>query len=126
LTPPFRLLGIFEVCGCCKPAPYESNRALADAILLQCQRFAMQFVFLRPLTTTAIVVLGKLEYYGAGTGPDDYRSPQFYLIIVQNMSIFIAFAGLLKFYHAVDKDLAWCRPFAKFLCIKCVVFMTFW
>jgi hypothetical protein len=99
---------------------------LADAILLQCQFFAMQFVFLRPLTTTAIVVLGKLNYYGAGTGPTDYRAPQFYLVFVQNLSIFFAFTGLLKFYHAVDKDLAWCRPFAKFLCIKGVVFMTFW
>jgi hypothetical protein len=126
LTPPFRLLSVFEICGCCKAPTYENNRALADAILLQCQLFAMQFVFFRPLTTTAMVVLAKMDYYGAGDGPTDYRSPQFYITIVQNLSIFIAFTGLLKFYHAVDKDLAWCRPFAKFLCIKCVVFMTFW
>ena len=122
LTPPFRL------CWCCdKGDPYENNpRALADAILLQCQVFGMQFVFLRPLTTIATVVLAKFQYYGGGDGPQDYRSPQFYIVIIQNISIFTAFAGLLKFYHAVDKDLAWCRPFAKFLCIKGVVFMTFW
>jgi hypothetical protein len=126
LTPPFRLFGIFEVFGCCKPEPFENNRALASAILLQCQLFAMQFVFFRPLTTTAMVVLDKMQYYGAGDGPTDYRAPQPYITIIQNLSIFIAFTGLLKFYHAVDKDLAWCRPFAKFLCIKGVVFMTFW
>ena len=102
LTPPFRLFGCCEyVCGCCKPEPYENNRALADAILLQCQLFAMQFVLFRPLTTTAMVVLEKLEYYGAGDGPTDYRAPQFYITIIQNLSIFVAFAGLLKFYHAV-------------------------
>ena len=126
LTPPFRLLDVFSICGCCRREAYESNRQLADEILLQCQVFALQFVFLRPFTTTAMVVLGKLEYYGAGTGPTDYRAPQFYIVIVQNISIFVAFTGLLKFYHAVDQDLAWCRPFAKFLCIKGVVFMTFW
>ena len=104
LTPPFRLFGCCEyVCGCCKPEPYENNRALADAILLQCQFFAMQFVLFRPLTTTAMVVLEKLEYYGAGDGPTDYRAPQFYVTIIQNLSIFVAFAGLLKFYHAVSQ-----------------------
>ena len=97
LTPPFRLFGCCEyMCGCCKPEPYENNRALADAILLQCQVFAMQFVLFRPLTTTIMVVLQQLNYYGAGDGPTDYRSPQFYVTIVQNLSIFIAFTGLLK------------------------------
>ena len=126
LTPPFRIWDVFSICGCCQREAYESNRQLADEILLQCQIFAMQFVFFRPVTTTAMVVLDKLEYYGAGTGPSDYRSPQFYIVIIQNISIFVAFTGLLKFYHAVYKDLEWCRPFAKFLCIKGVVFMTFW
>lgn len=122
LTPPFRL------CWCCdKGDPYENNpRALADAILLQCQVFGMQFVFLRPLTTILNVTLAKLEYYGGADNPHDYRAPQFYISIIQNLSVFTAFAGLLKFYHAVDEDLQWCRPFAKFLCIKGVVFMTFW
>lgn len=115
LTPPFRL------CGCFCPDPYETDRQLAYAVLMQCQRFAMQFVFLRPLTSIALVVLDKMDIHG-----QDYRSPQFYIIMIQNLSVFIAFTGLLKFYHAVDQDLAWCRPFAKFLCIKGVVFMTFW
>ena len=109
LTPPFRC------CGCFRPDPYETPRQLANAVLMQCQRFAMQFVFLRPLTSIALFLLNKFQYYGLGNGPTDYRSPQFWLIGLQNLSVFVAFAGLLKFYHAVDQDLAWCRPFAKFL-----------
>mmetsp|Transcript_9407 Transcript_9407/g.13525 ORF Transcript_9407/g.13525 Transcript_9407/m.13525 type:complete len:781 (+) Transcript_9407:3-2345(+) len=120
LSPPMRLDGL------CNPNPYESDRALADAVLLQCQGFAMQFVFLRPLTTITLFVLEKINYYGPTGNQLDYRSPQFYIIGLQNLSVFGAFTGLLKFYHAVDKDLSWCRPFAKFLCIKGVVFMTFW
>jgi hypothetical protein len=114
LTPPFRLF------FCCRRDPYENDRSLASAILLQCQFFALQFVFLRPLTTIATVVLKHYDYFGpwGATSASDYRSIQFYIILIQNLSVFTAFAGLLKFYHAVDKDLAWCRPFAKFLCIK--------
>ena len=47
-----------------------------------------------------------------------YCTPQFWLIIAQNVSVFLAFSGLLNFYHAVAEDLSWCRPFPKFLCIK--------
>ncbi len=122
LTPPFRLF------FCCQRDRYENDHDLADAILLQCQFFALQFVFFRPVTTIAKVVLAKYKYFGpwGAVGPQDYRAPQFYVTLIQNLSIFVAFTGLLKFYHAVDRDLEWCRPFAKFLCIKGVVFMTFW
>lgn len=120
LTPPFRF------CGCLFSDPYENGRELADAVLFQCQSFAMQFVFLRPFLAIAMFTLEKLNYYGYGESKTDYRSPQFYIVGMQNLSVFVAFTGLLKFYHAVDKDLAWCRPLAKFLCIKGVVFMTFW
>jgi hypothetical protein len=104
LTPPFRLFGL-----CCKRDPFENDRQLADAILLQCQFFALQFVFFRPLMTIATVFMEKYEYYGpfGAEGPNDYRAPQLYVAMIQNISIFVAFTGLLKFYHAVDKDLEW-------------------
>jgi len=120
LTPPFRFDGF------CYPNPYESDRALAEAVLLQCQSFAMQFVFFRPLTTVLLFMLDEMNYQSPSGSTWDYRSPQLYITAIQNISVFIAFTGLLKFYHAVDKELAWCRPFAKFLCIKGVIFMTFW
>jgi len=126
LPPP---VSIRSFCACCCGAmKFENDHAKARAVLLQCQVFAMQFVFWRPVTTIAKVLLKKYEYYGpwGAEGPNDWRAPQFYIFLIQNLSIFTAFTGLLKFYHLVDEDLAWCRPFAKFLCIKGVVFMTFW
>lgn len=44
---------------------------------------------------------------GHGGGMMDYRSPQFYIIILENISVFLAFSGLLNFYHAVQEDLSW-------------------
>jgi hypothetical protein len=32
-------------------------------------------------------------------------SPKFYLVMVQNVSVFLAFSGLLKFYHAVRDEI---------------------
>jgi len=55
-----------------------------------------------------------------------WKSPQFVFVIIQNVSIFLALSGLVAFYHATRDFLAWCNPFPKFICIKGVVFMTFW
>jgi len=120
LSPPARL------CGCFCPKKYDSPQHLADAVLMECQMLAMQFVLLRPLTSISMFTLNRLDYFGGGTSKGDYRSPQFWLTIIQNLSVFGAFTGLLKFYHAVMDDLEWCKPWPKFLCIKGVVFMTFW
>ena len=52
--------------------------------------------------------------------------PQFYMMLMTNVSIFFAFTGLVRFYYAMKDELMWCNPFNKFLCIKGIVFMTFW
>jgi len=118
LSPPVRCF------GCCRKhlghgiECEDEKRQLADDVLLQCQVCAMQFVFLRPLLTATLFVLKKCHYYGpmfmADEGPSegsggmlDYRSPQFYIVILENVSVFLAFSGLLNFYHAVQEDLSW-------------------
>jgi len=117
MKPPLRLCGLLD-----GGKKYDDDpRAKAEAVLFQCQLFAMQFVLLRPLTSVALVISNALH-----TGSRDYTSPQFYIIWIINGSIFVAFSGLVKFYHLVREDLKWCNPFPKFLCIKGVVFMTFW
>ena len=134
LSPPVRCFGwcrkeLAYIRG--EDASVDENKRLADDVLMQCQVFAMQFVFLRPILTAALFTLKKLDYHGpifgsgsafdhdgssgsvheddelGGGGMMDYRSPQFYLIILQNLSVFMAFSGLLKFYHAVQEDLSW-------------------
>lgn len=42
-----------------------------------------------------------------GGGMIAYCTPQFWLIIMENISVFLAFSGLLNFYHAVQEDLSW-------------------
>jgi hypothetical protein len=152
---PTWLVDILCCCRCFCPGRqrkysndrHERARQHAESVLLQCQVCAMQFVFLRPMLTTALFVLKKIHYHGPMFGElpfgiDDgydpnaiydpesgvglYRSPQFYIVLLENLSVFLAFSGLLNFYHAVQEELVWCRPFPKFLCIKGVVFMTFW
>ncbi|KAL3822401.1 hypothetical protein ACHAXA_010879 [Cyclostephanos tholiformis] len=99
------------------------DRIKAEAVLDQCQLYAMQFVLLRPLTGIAWLVSNQLVEPKKFLDP---TTPQLYITIVTNISIFLAFRGLVRFYHATRSNLDWCDPWPKFLCIKGVVFMTFW
>jgi Organic solute transporter Ostalpha len=116
------------------PHPDSSNSAKAKAILWECQMLCLQFVILRPLTSIASFVIETLTISDDPDNEKDepentwayFLTPQFAISMVQNISVGLAFGGLLKFYHAIANDLKWCQPFSKFLCIKGVVFMTFW
>lgn len=106
---------------------FHTPRQKAEAVLNQSQFFTMQFVFLRPLTTIAVIIAD--EYHESRWDPSH---PQIYINIVTNISIFFAFMGLLRFYHVVKEDLNWCHPFSKFMAIKgvgklkpyCVILIT--
>jgi hypothetical protein len=100
---------------------FATPRQKAEAVLDQCQLLSMQFVLIRPITSIATIICDSFH-----ESSWDYRYPQFYIIWIVNISIFFAFTGLLRFYHVVKNDLNWINPFAKFLCIKGIVFLTFW
>ena len=60
----------------------------------------MQFVFFRPATAIVSFVLEATT----GAGGDEYDdnqwsyfySPQFFVMMIENVSVFLAFSGLLK------------------------------
>lgn len=115
------------------PCCYNNDNvhSVASVWLHQCLLMAMQFVLLKPLLTVVPLIVSLIGYdYNVSMILDDHSinwySPKLYANIVQNISVAIAFYGLLSFYHGTEKDLAWCDPWPKFLCIKGVVFMTFW
>ncbi len=91
------------------PNPEEGEEAMANAVLLECQILAMQFVFFRPVTSILGFVLDLVggEDDGGHVSWSFFYSPRFFVLLVENVSVFFAFAGLLKFYHAVREELAW-------------------
>jgi hypothetical protein len=118
-------------CPCCYTTQAE---AVAKAWLWQCQFLAMQFVFVKPLSTFLPYFLRACQLYDMDALPPwdaashriDWHAPKLYLLVVQNLSVALAFAGLLSLFHGVEQELEWCSPWPKFLCIKGVVFATFW
>jgi len=115
------------------PCCYEWHKPsqVAKAWLYQCRLMALQFVITKPFFSLAPFFSWMIGFDYEDHPPFvhqqiNWASPKLYVTFCQNMSVAVAFYGLLSFYHGTEKDLAWCDPWPKFLCIKGVVFMTFW
>lgn len=117
-------------CPCCYK--YQNPKMVAKAWLYQCKFMAMQFVFMKPLLAIvpyilAISHLVDINNYSLFVGEAiNWKSPRVYLLLAENLSVALAFYALLSLYHGLEKEISWCDPWPKFLCIKGVVFATFW
>eukprot|EP00850_Spirogloea_muscicola_P006488 SM000030S11497 [mRNA] locus=s30:894513:898163:- [translate_table: standard] len=82
------------------------------------------FVVVRPLTT---MIAMFCEWGGVyGEGELDFHKSFIYLSFINNASQIWAIYCLVMFYHAAYIQLRPMRPFSKFLCVKAVVFFSFW
>eukprot|EP00956_Cyclotella_meneghiniana_P002202 scaffold2481_cov83-Cyclotella_meneghiniana.AAC.1 len=95
------------------PPPEESEEALARAVLMECQVLGMQFVFLNSIIAVMEFVLELVSVSSQEEEEETnkgqfafFYSPKFILMMIRNVSVFLAFSGLLKFYHAVRDELA--------------------
>jgi hypothetical protein len=111
------------------PHPWPLNLCCANIKLDQdfyrcIMQGIMQFAILKPVTAAAALVMQSLGAYHEGEF--SWSSGYSYIALVNNVSVTVALYCLLLFYNACEEELQPFRPFAKFVCIKSVIFFSFW
>ncbi|KAG8080437.1 hypothetical protein GUJ93_ZPchr0007g4006 [Zizania palustris] len=94
------------------------NVRLEHKTLKLLKYWTWQFVVVRPVCSILMISLQLLGFYPS------WVSWTFTLIL--NFSVSMALYALVIFYHLFAKELAPHKPLAKFLCIKGIVFFSFW
>jgi len=92
--------------------------------LRRCKAGVFNYIVFRPLTTLVACISEWRGVYG--DGGMDPRNTYIYCTIVNNFSQCAALYCLMMFYLATKDELAPIKPLAKFLCVKAVVFFSFW
>ena len=96
---------------------------LTPSFLRVCHFAVFQFMVLKPLCTAAVLVLEAGRVYRPTM---EVTKGYFWISLVVNGSVTVAFTALVYFYRATRDWLAGQRPLGKFLCIKSVIFLSFW
>jgi len=108
------------------PTSYLSpfSRPHHSDFLTHTQLGTLQYCIAKPLTAFLAFVLSMLDLYGESSL--DWKKGYPYLAFITNMSQIWAMYCLVLFYMVCKEDLAPLRPIPKFLCVKAVVFFTWW
>lgn len=93
-------------------------------LLQKCKFGVLQYVLIKNLLALLVSVLHYYHSYHEGS----FRLDQsyIYICVINNMSQLWALYCLVVFYFACKEELAMWRPVGKFLCVKMVVFFTWW
>ncbi|KAJ2916683.1 hypothetical protein MD484_g3743, partial [Candolleomyces efflorescens] len=88
------------------------------------KRGILQYVQIKPLLAAATLITKACGKYNEG----DFRanSGYLYITIIYNLSICTSLYCLAMFWACVSDDLKPYRPVPKFLCVKGILFFSFW
>ncbi|XP_018023003.1 transmembrane protein 184C [Hyalella azteca] len=89
----------------------------------RCKHGILQYTVFHLITTGLAFVCGLANIYEEGNFSP--TNAFVYLFVINNVSQFVAMYCLVLFYKAMKDELQPMAPLAKFLCIKCVVFFSF-
>ncbi|XP_044040020.1 transmembrane protein 184C-like isoform X2 [Siniperca chuatsi] len=103
---------------CCPPWP------MGEVLLFRCKLGVLQYTVVRPVTTVIALICQLCGVYDEANF--SFRSAWSYLVIINNISQLFAMYCLVLLYRALKEELTPIRPVGKFLCVKLVVFVSFW
>ncbi|KAI9264996.1 organic solute transporter Ostalpha-domain-containing protein [Phascolomyces articulosus] len=88
------------------------------------KRGILQFVYVKPILAILTMILKVTGNYQEGE--ISWSSSYVYLTFFYNLSVSLTLWCLMVFFYATKKDLTGFRPFPKFLCVKAIIFFSFW
>mmetsp|Transcript_17547 Transcript_17547/g.18194 ORF Transcript_17547/g.18194 Transcript_17547/m.18194 type:complete len:204 (-) Transcript_17547:62-673(-) len=104
---------------------YCSNSFSLDRVLYKnIKKGVLQFVLLKPITAVLSIILNINDLYREGDF--SISSSYLYVSLVNNISISVSLYCLALFYMGFESELQPFRPLSKFLCIKFVLFFSYW
>lgn len=105
---------------CCTLPPWRMGKALIS----RCKQGALSYTVIRIITTVIAFCTELAGKYDEGNL--SFKSAWSYIVVINNCSQVWAMYCLVLFYKAAHEELKPMKPFGKFLCIKLVVFASFW
>jgi len=91
---------------------------------LAIKRGILQYTWLKPLLALAAVIMKACGVYEEGY--IGLKSGYFWSGIIYNISVTVSLYALGLFWVCMNKDLKPFRPVPKFLCIKLIIFASYW
>ncbi|XP_050015214.1 transmembrane protein 184C [Alexandromys fortis] len=108
----------FPPLYCCPPW------AMGEMLLFRCKRGVLQYTVVRMITTVTALVCEIVGVYDEGNF--SFSNAWTYLVILNNLSQVFALYCLWLFYNVLIEELSPIQPSGNFLCVKLVVFLSFW
>lgn len=101
-----------------------SHWRMGKTLINRCKQGALSYTVVRIITTAIAFCTELAGKYDEGNL--SFKSAWSYIVIINNCSQVWAMYCLVLFYKASREELNSIKPFGKFLCIKLVVFASFW
>lgn len=110
--------------------PWPLNQCLAKVDIsdphtfLAIKRGILQYAWLKPVLGVATIVMKATDTYKEG-----YLHPSsgyLWIGILYNISVTLSLYSLAMFWVCMSQDLQPFRPVPKFLCIKLIIFASYW
>ena len=90
----------------------------------KCKTGVFQYVVIRFINTILTTILYTIGYYEEGKY--SITKPFIWITIINFCSQSWALYSLFLFFLCVHKELQYIKPFSKFLCIKLIIFFSWW
>jgi len=106
-------------------SPDEDLHSNPRLFILKCKKYILQFVLVKPLGTVVAIFLSTcFDCYEVGNF--SLASGYVYVTLMTNISISLSMYWLVMFYQATRDALVPFDPVPKFVCIKGVLFFSYW